>query len=395
MNDDILKSDVQQFIKDNLATDIHKILLSKSKFEGVTSKELVEQIESKIKSKTKLPTWFNSKNIYYPNKLNLSQTSSEITADYKASLFKGNMIVDVTAGFGVDSYAFSKKFKQVIHIEKSEELSKIANYNYKQLGVNNIECISTDGISYLEITTNTFDCLYIDPSRRDKDNKKVYYLSDCEPDVTAQLSSLLLKTVNILIKTGPLLDLKNGLRELKHVEEIHIVAINNDVKEVLWLIRKGFNEEPVIKTVNFKTNNIQKFKFRLCDEQKAKPTYSLPLAYIYEPNAAILKSGSFQFLSEFYNLNKIHPNSHLYTSDQLIEFPGRIFKVIKIHDYSKKSFKKESITHANVSVRNFPDSVSKVRKKLSIQDGGKNYLFCTTNIDENLIIISCFQIFKN
>lgn len=395
MNSEILASEVQQFINDNLSSDIHKILLSKSKFLEVSSKELVEQIESKFKAKTKLPSWFGSDNIYYPNKLNLSQTSSEITANYKATLVNGNTIVDLTAGFGVDSFAFSKKMNHVIHLDRNEELSKIAHHNFKQLNVVNIECIAVDGLKYLKEANTPIEWIYIDPSRRDKDNKKVYYLSDCEPNVIFNMELLLEKSSNILIKTGPLLDLKSGLKELSHVKEIHVVAVNNDVKEILWLIEIDYKNEPLIKTLNYKTDSVQEFQFYLSKEHYSASHYSKPLNYIYEPNAALLKSGAFKLLGEHFDLRKLHSNSHLYTSDQLITFPGRIFKVQGVYDYSKKSLKKEGITKANITIRNFPDSVIKIRKKLGIKDGGEIYLFCTTDFEENLIIISCLQIFQD
>ncbi|WP_299799125.1 RsmD family RNA methyltransferase [uncultured Maribacter sp.] len=395
MNNEILANDVQQFINENLNTDIHKILLSKSKFPEVSSRELVEQIESKLKAKSKLPTWFSTDNIYYPNKLNLSQTSSEITADYKTTLVNGIIIIDLTAGFGVDSFAFSKKMNHVIHIDKNEDLSKIAQYNFKQLDAFNIECIAADGLEFIKKTNSPIDWIFIDPSRRDKDNKKVYYLSDCEPNVVSNMELLLEKSSNILIKTGPLLDLKSGLKELTHVKEIHIVAVNNDVKEILWLIEKEYKNEPLIKTLNYKANTFQEFQFHLSEEQITDAQYSKPLNYIYEPNAAILKSGAFKTIAKKFNLYKIHANSHLYTNDQLIEFPGRIFKVENIHDYSKKSFKKSGIKKANITTRNFPDSVLKIRKKLGIKDGGEIYLFCTTDMEQNLVIIYCLQIFQD
>lgn len=395
MNSKILASEAQDFINENLNNDIHKILLSKSKFTEVSSRELVEQIESKLKAKSKLPTWFSTDNIYYPNKLNLSQTSSEITADYKTTLVNGIIIIDLTAGFGVDSFAFSKKMNHVIHIDKNEDLSKIAQHNFKQLDADNIECIAADGLEFLKKINSPIDWIYIDPSRRDKDNKKVYYLSNCEPNVVSNMDLLLEKSTNILIKTGPLLDLKSGLKELSHVKEIHIVAVNNDVKEILWLIEKEYKNEPLIKTLNYKANTFQEFQFHLIEEQITDAQYSKPLNYIYEPNAAILKSGAFKTISKKFNLYKIHANSHLYTSDQLIDFPGRIFKVENIHDYSKKSFKKSGIKKANITTRNFPDSVSKIRKKLGIKDGGEIYLFCTTDMEQNLVIISCLQIFQD
>jgi hypothetical protein len=394
VNPKILSNEVQRFINDNLASDIHKILLKKSPFAEVTSKELVEQIESKSKSKQKLPTWFATKNIFYPNKLSLSQTSSEISAHYKSSLIQGETLIDITAGLGIDSYAFSKNMNKVIHVEKNEELSAIAQHNFIELGVTNIECISTEGISFLKNSPQSFDWIYLDPSRRDKNNKKVYYLSDCEPDVNEHLNFLFTKSNNILIKTGPLLDLNNGLKQLKNVKEVHIVAIGNDVKEVLWLLEKNYSEEPLIKTINIKNKIEQTFQFYVNQEQSAISTYSRPMTFLYEPNAAILKSGSFEYIGSHYNLNKLHSNSHLYTSEKLITFPGRVFKILNVLDYSKKSLKKINISKANITTRNFPDSVEKIRLKFSLKDGGKTYLFFTTNKDHKLMVINCAQIFE-
>ncbi|WP_116772073.1 THUMP-like domain-containing protein [Maribacter litoralis] len=391
MNKEILQPEVQKFIDDNLKTDVHRILLSKPKFNNVSQKELVEQIESKSKAKTKLPTWFEATTIYYPNKLNLSQTSSEITANYKACLLSGKTIADVTGGFGVDSFAFAQKFEHVTHIEKNNDLSLIAQHNFDQLGADNISCIADDGLEFLKNTASNFDWLYIDPSRRDRNNKKVYYLSDCEPNISTETSFLFTKANNLLIKTGPLLDLKIGLTELSNVKEIHIVAVNNDVKEILWLMTKNYEQEPNIKTINFKNSLKQEFNFKLSDEVNAMPTFSIPQTYLYEPNAAILKSGSFQFVGEYFKLKKLHPNSHLYTSKELITFPGRVFKIENIYEYSKKSFKKSGVDKTNITTRNFPDSVVEIRKKLGLKEGGKNYLFCTTDLHEKLILILCFR----
>ncbi|WP_430426605.1 THUMP-like domain-containing protein [Maribacter litoralis] len=391
MNKQILQPEVQKFIDDNLKTDVHRILLSKPKFNDVSQKELVEQIESKLKAKTKLPTWFEATTIYYPNKLNLSQTSSEITANYKASLMSGKTIVDVTGGFGVDSFAFAQKFEHVTHIERNNDLSLIAQHNFEQLEADNISCIADDGLEFLKNTASSFDWLYIDPSRRDRNNKKVYYLSDCEPNIATETSFLFTKANNLLIKTGPLLDLKIGLTELSNVKEIHIVAVNNDVKEILWLMTKNYEQEPSIKTINFKNSLKQEFNFKLSDEVNAMPTFSIPQTYLYEPNAAILKSGSFQFVGEYFKLKKLHPNSHLYTSKELITFPGRVFKIENINEYSKKSFKKSGVDKTNITTRNFPDSVVEIRKKLGLKEGGKNYLFCTTDLHEKLILILCFR----
>ncbi|MCB0447610.1 MAG: class I SAM-dependent methyltransferase, partial [Gelidibacter sp.] len=185
MNKQLLNINVQEFINDNLNSDITKLLLKGTTFKSIETIEIIEQIEAKNKCKTKLPTWFNSKQIYYPNKLNIEQTSSEITAKYKSNLIDGDSIIDMTGGFGVDCFYFSKRFKNVTHCEINEELSAIVSYNYKQLYIENIKCHSVDGVEFLKQTQQKFDWIYIDPSRRHDSKGKVFFLKDCLPDVPA------------------------------------------------------------------------------------------------------------------------------------------------------------------------------------------------------------------
>ncbi len=392
MNDAILHTEVQKFINANLNLDIPTLLFQKSLFADVSTKELAEQIEAKFKSKYKLPNWFSTENIYYPNKLNISQTSSELVADYKAGLVTGSSLADITAGFGVDCYSFSKIIKRVYHVEKDENLSKIAQHNFKQLGVSNVNFVSGDGIEFIRKTKEKFDWIFVDPSRRTNTNKKVFYLTDCEPDVTKHVDLLFSKSDTILIKTGPLLDLSVGLRQLKHVSEIHIVALENDVKEVLWILKPGYTEEPIIKAANLRSNSQDVFEFLASEEKAAFPEFSTPEKYLYEPNPALLKSGAFKLIGSRFNIRKLHPHSHLYTSKDLRAFPGRSFEVKTVLPYNKKEIIKLGLASANITTRNFPDSVATIRKKLKLKDGGLDYLFFTKNLEDKLIMIHCFKI---
>ena len=172
MNENILTDEVQRYISKHLNADVLNLLFTKSPFSNINIKELVEQIEAKAKSKKKLPTWFATPYIYYANKLNISQTSSEVTADYKAQLFSGNTLLDMTGGFGVDSYAFSKKVNTVYHLEENANLSKIASHNFKQLKADNIDVVYGDGLQFLADSAIAFDWIYIDPSRRNENNKR-------------------------------------------------------------------------------------------------------------------------------------------------------------------------------------------------------------------------------
>ncbi|MDO6518312.1 class I SAM-dependent methyltransferase [Zobellia uliginosa] len=387
MNKNILNTGVQNFILKNLNTDIMSVLLKKPYFELVSNKELAEQLESRKKSAKKLNTWFSTSNIYYPNKLNIEQTSSEITARYKSEIVSGKSLVDLTGGFGVDSYFFSKRIDRVFHCEINKNLSEIASHNFEVLGTDNIETKAESGLEFIRNSERNFDWIYIDPSRRNDIKQRVFLLSDCQPDVIENLDLLFSKTEHILIKTAPLLDISAGINELKHIKEIHIVALNNEVKELLWVLERGFKGEVTVKTVNKTRLDDQRFSFGLEQERNCDSSFSLPLSYLYEPNAAILKSGAFKTIGHNYQLKKLQEHTHLYTSDELIDFPGRRFKIEKALPYNKKILKRNAIRKANITTRNFPDSVADIRKKLSIKDGGEHYIFFATNLEKKATVI--------
>jgi len=392
VNLNLLQPQVQQYINDNLNTDVLQIVLKKLAFPGCTSQEIAEQIEAKSRIKSKLPTWYATKGIYYANKLNLSQTSSEATANYKATLVAGQTLLDLTAGFGVDSFAFSKKVKKVWHLEKNTFLSKIAQYNLKTLKAKNIEVVAQDGLHFLKNTELHFDYIYIDPSRRSASKEKVFLLADCEPNVITHLALFFSKTNTVLIKTGPLLDIKAGINELSYIKDIHIIALKNEVKEVLWVLEKGYKKTPTLRTINIKADTKHTFNFQLEEESDVAPEFSEPLQYLYEPNAAILKSGAYKLTGHRFGLFKLSQHTHLYTSQSMIDFPGRRFKILKVLPYNKKELKKICLKKANVSIRNFPESVVVIRKKLKLKDGGEDYLFFTKDVNHKLIVIHCASI---
>ena len=392
MNKSILKTGIQQFIEKNWSTDIVSVLLKKQRFSAVSQKELAEQLEAKKKCQNKLPSWFTTKQIYYPNKLHIEQTSSEITAQYKASLVSGKSLIDITGGFGVDSYFFAKKIAQITHCELNQKLAKIAAYNAQILDAKNITFKAQNGIDFLQHANVNFDWIYVDPSRRNGVKKKVFLLKDCLPNIPLQLDSLFLKTENILLKTSPLLDIKLGIATLKFVKEIHVVAVKNEVKELLWILEKNFKGELKVKTVNLQKSSKQIFDFILSKEKTTLSELAAPNHYLYEPNAAILKSGGFKSVGTAFGLKKLQEHSHLYTLDTLIEFPGRIFKINTVVPYNRKALFKLNIKKANVATRNFPENVATIRKKLKIKDGGDNYLFFTTNLNRQLIVINCQKV---
>lgn len=392
MDTTLLKTEVQKFINSKLAIDISKLALKKNPFPEANWIAILNQISAKKKAKDKLPTFFETPNIIYPSKISVEQTSSEKTAFYKSTIVSGESLIDLTGGFGVDDYYFSKKIKSVIHCEINPELSAIVSHNFKQLEAKNIKCIEGDSSKTLENLNQEFSWIYIDPSRRNDAKGKVFMLKDCLPNVPDLLEFYFKFSKNILIKTAPILDISAGLSELKNVKAIHIVALENEVKELLWEISKDFNGQIQVKTVNILKEKQSTFEFTLNAETE-NLNYSLPKKYLFEPNSAIMKSGGFDFVSSKFNLGKLHPHSHLYTNDAIIDFPGRVFKIEKIISYTKTEIKQNLENQTtNITTRNFPDSVESIRKKWKIKDGGNRYCFFTTDLNNNKIVLICAKI---
>ena len=391
MNSRILHPEVQQFISDNLNTEIIRLILKGSPFEKISVQEIANQIIAKEKSKKKLPTWFATDNIYYPTKVNIEQTSSEIAAKNKLDLITGASIIDITGGFGIDAYYFSKQFKKVIHCEINKELSTIVKHNITLLKIKNIEIFTGDGLQFLKKTQKKFDCIFIDPSRRNNIKGKVFLLKDCLPYIPPKIDFLFSKANQILIKTSPILDITNTINDLKFVKKIQVIAINNEVKELLFLLENNYTKEIIIEAVNYQKDEIQKLNFEY--PSNTLSTYNQPLKYLYEPNAAILKSGGFHEVSQQLNISKLHQHSHLYTSNELIDFPGRSFIIENNIIYDKKKIKKlVGNENANITIRNFPKSVAQIRKETKIKEGGNLFIFFTTNLENKQIVIFCKKI---
>lgn len=385
MNKHITDNEVQDYINEHLNADVHQIAMAKSPFPEISGKELANQIAAKKKSSRKLPSWYHTPGIYYPPLLSIEQCSSEITATYKAGLSNGTTLIDLTGGFGVDSYYFSKKNESVVHCEIGQELSAIAAYNAALLGQDNTRFICDDGLQFLENTDQHFGSIYIDPARRSSAGK-VFMLKDCTPDVVENLDLLLSKGTAVLIKTAPLLDISAGLKELKQVAEIHIVSVRNECKELIWII--GQATDTRTKIVCTTLNAIQKqFSFFIGDEVPAAATGSVTTgAYLYEPDVALLKSGAFNLIAERYQLQKIHQQTQLYSADEIhSDFPGRIFKIDQV--MSAGAVKKEKNLVGSVIVRNYPDKAASLVDKYHIKPDDLQFLIFTQGQNEGKVIL--------
>ena len=383
MNKAILNPEVQEYINTHLQVDVHQLAMAKSTFEGVTAQELASQITSKNKAEKKLPTWYHKENIYYPPPLSMEQSSSEKTAAYKAGLVGPGKVVDITGGFGVDSFYFAKKADHVLHCEINEELSVIAAHNASVLGATNMDFLATDGIEYLQQTGATFDTIYLDPARRSQLGK-VFMLKDCTPNAVEHMELLLKKAGQVIIKTSPLLDLTAGIKELNQVKEVHIISTKNECKELLFILDQ--TPTPVVKIVCITINDTVK-QFSMEMDQRAELILADQLhTYIYEPDVALLKSGGFNVIAQVYGLEKLHDQTQLYTSDLFKpEFPGRIFKVAEI--ISSAALKKEKNIRANLIVRNYPEKAAQLAKKYNIKPAKDDFLIFTKTKIVNTIII--------
>jgi len=374
------------FIRSNLDKPLSEIALLLSKHPELDKHFILNQINGLQKAKLKLPSFYQNKAIVYPVGLSMEQCSSEQTALFKSQLVNGKTAVDLTGGFGVDAYFFSKQFDKVSYVEQNQELFEVVLHNFKVLNAP-IQCYQTSCEDFLDKNTQLFDLAYIDPSRRDE-SKRVFKLAECTPNVVELLPQLLKTANQILIKTSPLLDIKQSLSVLKNVCKVWVISVNNDCKEVLYLVGNVANTNPEIIAVNLTKTNPEFFSLNYIDEENSVVDYSLPLNFLYEPNASVLKAGGFKSIAVHFGLKKIATNTHLYTSTLLVEnFPGRTFKVNHQLDYNAKSIKQLGITKANITTRNFPGSVEKVKKKLKLTDGGEIYLFALRDLNDKPLLI--------
>jgi 16S rRNA G966 N2-methylase RsmD len=379
------------FIKTHLNDEVTSLLLQAKKYPNLNIPDLVWQIKARQKAKAKLPEWFDNEEIIFPKMLSVEQCSSEITAKFKANLVHGETLIDLTGGMGVDIAYMSKNFKKAIYIEQNEDLCEIATYNFEQLGVENVTFVGGNSIDFLETETINYSWIYLDPHRRDDTGNKVVSLQDCEPNILEIKDFLFDKTDKILLKASPMLDINLAVSELQNVLKIYVVAVENEVKEILFHLQKDYQEEAQYHAVNLLNKRNTDFTFKKSEEKNAVIKIGSPQAYLYEPNAVILKSGGFRIIAQYFDLQKIAPHSHLYTSTDLVEnFQGRTFKIEAVCKLDKKEISQYlSENKANITIRNFPLSVKQIRDKLKLSEGGDTYLFATTDAQNQKIVIVC------
>lgn len=393
----MLNVSTRQFIQDHLESDLHRLLLSAKQYPDVDVPQAVAQIQAFRKVQGKIPAWFRI-DLIMPPVLSVEQASSEKTALFKAQLFSGKTALDLTGGMGIDSWAFSRRFEQLAYIERNPELIRIAEHNFDVLGVKNINTLAADAEKFLLENTSVFDLIYLDPGRRDAQQGRVFRLEDCQPNILEIKDLLLKKAKRVLLKTAPMLDLLQVVDQLASVTQIWVVSVDGECKEVLYLLEnKVIPEAEIPIEAVCLGDEVQVFRFTRGEEHAAQVSYSPPLRYLYEPDAAILKAGAFQAFASRFGLLKLHRHTHLYTSDTFFpKIPGRVFIVEALLKYNRKEVQKAIPEgRANVATRNFSDSVAQMRKKLGLRDGGDLFVFGITDHTNRKVLLSCRRILDN
>ena len=372
---------------ERLKVKVEELALQRKRFAHLSDEEwrwMLQQVEGRQRTHDKLPTFAQIEDWWYPVRLSCEQCSSEATARYKAAIIrqfgeKQDILIDLTGGYGVDTYFLSEQTTQAHYVERNEELCRIAQHNF-QIANKPIHVHNTSAEDFLaqysmagSVSSDVKKevVVYLDPARRDAHGGKVFRIEDCEPNVIKILPSLRAISNTILIKFSPMLDITSALQSLGNEWDVHVVALHNEVKEIIFVT--GNNR---IHAVNILHEGNDQFSFTRSEEKSALCVMADCICeYIYEPNAAIIKAGAFRLVSERYQLHKLDHNTHLYTADQLIEdFPGRVWKVIAQPIKNQRDIAALGIQRAAILTRNYPLTPEELRKKFKVQESDSHFL---------------------
>ena len=387
-----------KFVREHREDDVRSLALQARRDSDVDLPWALDQIQGWQTARRKLPSWAVIDGIIYPPHLSMEQCSSEHTALYKCGIVNSmpvdshKTLIDLTGGFGVDFAFMAKCCNQAVYIERQEQLCETAKHNFRLLGLNQTSIINAES----EIVLNDLNTdpastlLYLDPARRDTNNARTYAIADCTPNVLELLPNLLKAAHHVLIKLSPMLDWHKAVNDLgNQVAEVHIVSVGNECKELLVLISSGHEGEPTIHCVNDGKTLIYQ------PSQDNTPSIIADhetQAYLYEPNASIMKAGCFNVLTKRYPVKALATDSHLFVSKDAVEdFPGRSFIITNVTSMNKKELKRAltGITRANITTRNFPLSAPQLRSRLRLQDGGETYIFGTTDSTGHHLLYLC------
>lgn len=378
------------FVREHKDEDPLKLLLQQKKYPGVDMEQVAQQIEGQRQASVKWPTLAGCRYFLYPPRLNREQSSSEATAKHKVEIvqeFAGKhktklRIADLTGGMGIDSIAFAKMDNtEVDYVERDPELCRIMEHNVSALGLKNVNIHSGDSIEWLRNRKKKYDVIFIDPARRDTHGKKVAAFEDCKPNILEHKELLMSYCDWMMIKASPMMDIDKGVEQLGNVGDVYIVAVKNECKELIFTCNSN-NDKPLIHCNHIIDNygTCLKMDFTRSDEAQAEASFCTKIGqYIYEPDAATMKGGPYKLLCSKWGLKKLSRNTHLYTSDNLIDWTGRVFAVLNETQLNKKAIA-AAIPEgkAHVVVRNYPVEAAPLQKQLGLKEGGDLFVIATT-----------------
>lgn len=392
--------------KDYREMPVEQLALRLSAHGGDDTARLLRQVEGWQRLRLKVPSWAAVDDLEYPPRLSLEQCSGEDAARYKATVAKGLFekygeegdgaltMADLTGGLGVDFSMLSPLFQRSTYVERNGELCRLARHNFPLLGLKGIEIVCADGEEHLRKMRRA-SLLFLDPARRDAAGRKTVRIADCQPDVGALLPLLLEKGRFVMLKLSPMLDISEAMRPFgESVVETHVISSGGECRELLFILAgNGGLPSSEVREITVCEGNVS-FRFTAEQESFARVDYAVqPGTFLYEPGPATLKAGAFRTVAEKFHLRKLHPNTHLYTGDQLKEnFPGRTFRITRTFSFNKadlRTLRTMAGGRANLTVRNFPVSVAGLRQKLKLVEGGPTYLFATTTVHGKHVLVLC------
>lgn len=392
------KREALSFAKEHINDDPLELLLHKQRYPDVDLEFAVQQIEGQRTARDKWPSLLEYDDFIYPPRLNREQASSDETAMHKVSVGdelcgeeSSITVADLTGGMGIDSIAFAKHSRHatplhnrvsahVDYVEQNEELCTLMEHNRKVLGLENIDIHCADSIEWLAAKDLLFDIIFIDPARRSASGRKVTAFEDCVPNILQHLELLLSRCRWLLVKASPMMDIDKGVAQLGVVSDVYVVAVKGECKELLFLCG-GHGEEPLIHCRNIIPGDsiYSNTSFTRSQEAHAEASYCTSVGrYIYEPDASLMKGGPFKLLSYNLGLQKLARNTHLYTSDNLQNWTGRIFCVLKEIQLNKRNVAVIPDGRAHVIVRNYPARAEELQRQLGLKEGGELFVIATT-----------------
>ncbi|MDO4191266.1 MAG: SAM-dependent methyltransferase [Bacteroidales bacterium] len=371
-----LNDNIRQLALSNIPVDVDKDLALRQ----ITARQLLKQ---------KVPLWANNASLLFPPRLNIEQCSSELTANYKASLVTtGETFTDLTGGTGIDCFFLSQKFRQSTYVETQTMLCDIMTHNSNVLNTN-IKVCNTTTENYLSRLQTTQDLLFIDPARRDMKGEKTVLITQCSPNIEPLWDTLLSKGKLVMVKLSPMLDIQLTVNILKHIKEIHVIAVDGECKELLLLAEHNYTKTPQLYCVELgKKPHIQTFSSHI--DTTAFDGADTIGTFLFEPDATIMKAGIFNTFAQHYKIKPLDKSTHLMTGNRIIEnFFGHQYTIDTILPYNKHTEKEipEEWKKANLTTRNFPIPAEQLRKKLKLKGFSERFIVGTTFHNQHIIIL--------